>query len=135
MRELDNMNTSDFVYTASIKLNELRHCKAQTDFPKVADLSITSRNFNSYSDCASSVKNFMGDVLDNVNAGDGDKYVISIEANPAYSGVETKSGEWHSGELARLWLFDAAQEDSVSIYAVGQARVYMVPREPDQYIN
>lgn len=137
MKEVANMNSSDFAYTATIKLNELRKCSVTEDFPRVADLAVQSRHFNNYFDCASSMKSFMGDVLDKVNAEAlaGDQYVVTTEVNPVYSGVDTKSTDWIQGELARLWLFDSKQEESVSIYAVGQARVFLIPREPGKYVN
>ena len=131
------MDVSDFAYTATIKLNELRKCSVTENFPHVADLAVQSRHFNNYHDCAASVKNFMADVLDKVNAEAvaEDRYMVTTEVNPVYSGVDTKSTDWIKGELARLWLFDAKQEESVSIYAIGQARVFLIAREPGKYVN
>jgi len=126
-----DMNNSNFAYTATIKLSAIEKCKVQTEFPGVADLAISSRNFSNYFDCSNSVKSFMDSVVTKVNCDmpDDHKYMITTEVNPVYSGVDTKSKDWGNGELARLWMFATAQEEADTIAAVGQARVFMLSRD------
>lgn len=125
------MNNSNFAYTATIKLNAIEKCKVQKEFPGVADLAISSRNFSDYFDCSNSVKSFMDSVVTKVNRdmAEDHKYMITTEVNPTYSGVDTKSKDWGEGELARLWMFAAAQEEEDTISAVGQARVFMTSKD------
>jgi len=127
-----DMNNSSFAYTATIKLNEIAKCKVQKEFPGVSDLAISSRNFPNYYDCSNSVRNFMNSVAAKVNSDlpEDHHYVITTEVNPVYSGVDTKSKDWGDGELARVWMFTAEQEEANQIQAVGQARVFMFTREP-----
>jgi hypothetical protein len=129
-----DMNNSNFAYTATIKLNEIEKCKVQSEFPGVSDLAISSRNFQNYFDCSNSVKRFMESVATKVNSEmpEDHKYVITTEVNPVYSGVDTKSKDWDQGELARVWMFTAAQEESNTIHAVGQARVFVIARAAPQ---
>lgn len=136
MEQID-MNNSDFAYTATIKLAAIRKCKIQKDFPGVADLAISSRNFTNYFDCSNSVKSFMGSVVTTVNRDmkPDSQYMVTTEVNPVYSGVDTKSKDWGNGELARLWMFDTQQEEADTIEAVGQARVFMINREAAAPLN
>lgn len=132
--DLDNSN---FAYTATIKLGELPKCKAQADFPGVADLAINSRNFSNYFDCATSVKNYMDEVVKTINLDmvDENQFMVLTEVNPEYSGFDTKSKDWSSAELARLWMFDHKHEEDKSIQAVALARVFMIPREPAKHLH
>jgi hypothetical protein len=125
------MNNSNFAYTATIKLNAIEKCKVQKQFPGVADLAVSSRNFPNYFDCSNSVKSFMESVATKVNKDmkANHKYMITTEVNPVYSGLDTKSKDWGNGELARLWMFAAAQETEETIHAVGQARVFMLAKD------
>lgn len=136
MGDID-MNNSHFAYTATIKLQELPKCSIQTEFPGVCDLAINSRNFDSYFDCSNSVKRFMDNIVENVNHDmtEEQQYMITTEVNPVYSGVDTKSKEWGSGELARLWMFGISDEEQTTIHAVGQARVFMMAREPQKDLH
>ena len=129
-----DIHNSSFAYTATIKLNDIEKCKIQKDFPGVADLAVSSRNFENYFDCSTSVKSFMDNVASKVNSDmqDSQKYVITTEVNPEYSGVDTKSKDWGSGELARIWMFTSAQEEENTIHAVGQARVFAISRDATQ---
>lgn len=126
-----DMNNSNFAYTATIKLNVIEKCKVQKQFPGVADLAVSSRNFPNYFDCSNSVKSFMESVATKVNKDmkANHKYMITTEVNPVYSGLDTKSKDWGNGELARLWMFAAAQETEETIHAVGQARVFMLAKD------
>lgn len=126
------MNNSNFAYTATIKLNHIEKCKVQKDFPGISDLAVNSRNFSNYFDCSNSVRSFMNSVMSTVNKDmpEDHKYMLTTEVNPVYSGVDTKSKEWGTGELARIWLFATSQEEKETIEAVGQARVFMVSRAP-----
>lgn len=74
----------------------------------------------------------MNSVMSTVNKDmpEDHKYMLTTEVNPVYSGVDTKSKEWGTGELARIWLFATSQEEKETIEAVGQARVFMVSRAP-----
>ena len=74
----------------------------------------------------------MESVVEKVNKDmkDDHQYMITTEVNPLYSGVDTKSKDWVEGELARLWMFAAAQEEQNTIQAVGRAQVFMLNREP-----
>lgn len=125
------MKNSSFAYTATIKLGDIERCGVQSDFPGVSDLAVSSRNFTDYFDCSNSVKSFMTSVAERVNAEmpEDRQYVITTEVNPVYSNVDTKSKDWGTGELARVWMFTAQQEEADTIVAVGQARVFMVARE------
>ena len=136
MMEL-NMDNSNFAYTATIKLDELPKCGAQTDFPGVADLAVNSRNFQNFHDCSNSVKKFMDNVVERVNDDmpDDGKYIVLTEVNPTYSGVDTKSKDWTAGELARLWMFPQNQEEENTIQAVGQARVFKLANQPAKHLN
>jgi len=127
-----SLNKSDFVYTATIKVADLHDCKTKSEFPGITDISINSRTFANYFDCSNSVRSFMDNVVNKVNSElpKGHQYMITSEVNPIYTGIESKSKEWVAGELARMWMFEVAQEDAVSIQAVGQARVYMMPKGP-----
>lgn len=131
------MNNSTFAYTATIKLDEIVPCGVQKEFPGVTDLAVNSRNFGNYFDCSNSVKMFMDSVVSTVNVEleEAERYMITTEVNPVYSGVDTKSKDWGSGELARLWMFASTQEESTTIHAVGQARVFMLSRDPAKYLN
>lgn len=126
-----NMDNSNFAYTATIKLNGLPKCKTQADFPGIADIAVNSRTFANYFDCSNSVKKFMDSIVGIVNNDmpKDHKYMITIEVNPFYSKVDTKSKNWTLGELARLWMFESAEEESSAIHAVGQARVFALERE------
>ena len=132
-----SMNSSDFAYTATIKLDNIPACKAHADFPGVADLAVNSRNFTNYFDCSNSVKNFMTGVVSSINEdlAEEDQFGITIEVNPVYSGVDTKSKDWGTGELARLWMFENRQAEENTIAAVGQARVFMMSRGPGAVLN
>lgn len=130
MGDLD-MNNSSFAYTATIKLNEIEKCKIQKKFPGISDLAISSRNFPNYTDCSNSVKSFMTSVAAKINSEmpADHQYTLTTEVNPIYSGVDTKSKDWDTGELARVWLFTAEQEEENTILAVGQARVFVVSKQ------
>ena len=124
------MNNSFFAYTATIKLAEIEKCKVQKEFPGVSDLAVSSRNFPNYFDCSNSVKRFMENVAAKINSEmkPENQYVITTEVNPLYSNIDTKSKDWGTGELARVWMFAARQEEEETIHAVGQARVFMSPK-------
>ena len=132
-----DMDSSNFAYTATIKLDEIPKCQAHDDFPGVADLAVNSRNFANYFDCSNSVKEFMSSVVVSINLdlSKDDQFVLTTEVNPVYSGVDTKSKDWGEGELARLWMFENKQVEANTIRAVGQARVFMMSREPTTTVN
>jgi len=132
-----DLDHSNFAYTATIKLSELPKCKTQEDFPGVADLAVNSRNFSNYFDCTNSVKNYMDEVVKTINLdmANDHQFMIQTEVNPEYSGVDTKSKDWSTSELARLWVFEADQAEDKMIMAVGQARVFMIPREPSNNLH
>jgi hypothetical protein len=127
-----SLNKSDFLYTATIKIADLRNCKTKSEFPGITDISINSRTFANYFDCSNSVRAFMDNVVTNLNTElpRDHQYLIPSDANEIYTGIDSKSKEWSVGELARIWMFEVAQEDAVTIQAVGQARVYMMPKGP-----
>lgn len=132
-----DMNNSEFAYSVTIKLNELPPCELQEDFPGTADLAVNSRNFSNYFDCSNSVRKFMDEIVENINDGrpEEEHFMVTAEVNPIYSGVDTKSKDWLMGELARLWMFEKRQEDSNTIQAAGQARVFMTAREPQKDLH
>lgn len=129
-----DINNSNFAYTATIKLADIDKCKVQKEFPGVSDLAVSSRNFENYFDCSNSVKSFMESVAAkiNVDMAKDNQYTITTEVNPVFSGVDTKSKDWTEGELARVWMFTAAQEEETTIHAVGQARVFAFDKIPLQ---
>ncbi|WP_407303479.1 hypothetical protein [Acinetobacter sp.] len=132
-----SMNKSDFSYTATLKVRDLSNCAIRRKFPGVSDLTINSRTFANYFDCSNSVRALMNNIAEQVNTelAEADHMMVMSEVNPIYTGVDSKSKEWGTGELARIWMFDAAQEESASIHAVAQARVFMKAREPDINLN
>ena len=128
---------SNFIYNATIKLNELPKCKAQIAFPRMTDVAVNSRSFSTYVECVNSAKGLMDDVVADVNAQNKkQKFVVSAEVNPVHSGQTTRSRDWGPDELARLWIFDKKQEGKPNIHAVGQARIFMTEKtEPVTLLN
>lgn len=133
-----DLTEASFAYHATLKLKELPTCKAQDAFPGVTDLAVNSRLFNDYTECVSSVKELMDDVMKDVNSKTkrGHKYTVSSEVNPTHSGVETRSKDWAPNEVARLWIFEKKQLKQQNIYAVGQASIFALAKlEPSHTLN
>lgn len=124
-----NINTSNFAYNATIKLNELPRATAQAIFPSVHDVSMNSRDFSSYAECVDSAKQLMEDIVKDVNTQvNREQFTVSTEINPIHTGVSTRSRDWEEGEISRFWIFDKKQEGGTRIHAVGQARIFAVDR-------
>jgi len=123
-----DLKNSSFAYSATIKLSELQGGTAQVNFPGVSDVAVNSRSFDSYVECVTSAKSFMEDVVKDVNEAGEIKLTVSAEVNPLHSGIDTRSKDWGSDEMARLWIFDKAQEGARAIHALGQARIFALSR-------
>lgn len=123
-----DVNSSSFAYSATIKLNELPGGTAQVNFPGVTDVAVNSRTFGSYVECVTSAKSFMEDVVKDVNEHGAIKLTVSAEVNPLHSGADTRSKDWQPDEMARLWIFDKAQEGARAIHALGQARIFALQK-------
>lgn len=127
-----NLDNSNFGYNASLKLDHIPPCAIHKEFPGVADFAVTSRTFSNYFDCSNSAREFVANVVDSFNKELDESNVLTttIEVNPQYSGVDTKSKDWSNGELARFWIHELSQAENTTIVAVGQVRVFMLSREP-----
>lgn len=123
-----NIKDSDFVYTATLKLADLPECEARSTFPAVTDLAVNSRTFSTYVECVTSAKNFMEDIVKDINKAETIKLTVAAEINPVVSGVETRSKDWSSEEIARLWIFDKDLTGTRNIYALGQARIFALEK-------
>lgn len=126
-----DINSSNFSYTATLKLADLPSCPIQKKFPAVTDLAVNSRTFSTYVECVNSAKNFMEEVVKDINESQETQLTVAAEINPLVSGVETRSKDWSGEELARLWIFEKVLEGTKNIYAMGQARIFALEK-PDQ---
>jgi len=95
--------------------------------PGVTDINITSRRFSDYSECVTSCRQLMDDLLVRVNATSQVRYKVGAEVNPLHTGQETLSKDWLKDEVSRLWLYEADMEKTGHIEAIGQARVFNHP--------
>jgi hypothetical protein len=123
-----NLQISNFSYCATIKLSELPTCASKLAFPTVSDISLNSRAFGSYTECISSARRLMDDIAADINAHSSLQFMVSSEANPLHTGVETRSRDWAEDELSRLWLFSKIEAEARNIHATGKVSVFMVPR-------
>lgn len=121
-----DITTSNFVYSATIKLCELPHCKAQADFPGITDVAFNSRCFNNYVECVDSATALVNDLVKSANSQNVRQLTVSVEANPIHTGKESASTDWREDELTRFWIFDKRLEGNTFIHAVGQAQIFMV---------
>jgi len=124
----------DFAYNATIKISEVGASKALALFPGVTDVSLNSRTFSTYVECANSVKHLMEDVA-RAASNETIEFAVTSEINPAHTGVETRSKDWADDEVARLWLFDKSFEGKLAIHAVGQARIFAMDKIDSVTIN
>lgn len=125
-----DLNKSDFAYNATIKLTELPASKASSAFPGITDLAVNSRHFSTYLECVTSVSNLMKDVVDDANVRQAEvELTLTTEVNPEHSGIEVRSKDWATDELARIWIFDKKDEGKNSIRALGQARIFAMARQ------
>jgi hypothetical protein len=116
------MKDTEFFYTLTLKLHEMKGTRTSQSFPSVNDLTANSRAFNDYIECVSSVKYLIEGVLRGQT-----NFTINTEVNPAHTGIETRSKDWASNEFARLWLVPSSEVGKQSIRAVGQARIFGQP--------
>ena len=70
----------------------------------------------------------MDDVARSANSENTIQLMVTAEVNPVHSGIDTRSRDWGSDELARMWIFDKTQEGSRSIHALGQARIFALQK-------
>lgn len=117
-----------FTYTATVKLiHENKQIEMfGSRYPGVADMVVSSREFNNYNDCLISCTSFINDLHDMIKAmGLSKTFRVSSETNPALNGGKaTLSGDWSNIEISRLWLFDVATEGTGKISAAAQARIF-----------
>lgn len=129
------LDESAFIYNATLKLAELPRTTARAVFPGVADISVNSRSFSTYSECVNSAKVLIDDIVKDVNAQAGVQFTVSAEVNPTYTGVPTRSNDWVRGEVSRFWIFDEQQVGAQQIHAVGQARIFSVGKAKPKFLD
>lgn len=116
------MKDTEFFYTITLKLQELKGTRTSQSFPSISDLTANSRAFSDYTECVSSVKHLIEGVLCGQTG-----FTINTEVNPIHTGIDTRTKDWASNEFARLWLVPTSEVGKRNIRAVGQARIFGQP--------
>lgn len=114
-----------FTYTANLKLKvEDPPLEALQDkLPGITDLIFKSREFSDYTECVQSCKKLLDDFTKRASAPPG-ALQIGTEINPKVSGEPTISKDWSPTEIARLWVIDKTTEQTTTIFALAQARIF-----------
>lgn len=128
--------TSAFYFSVVVHLKseDLGIELLQDIYPGISTFSCTSRNFQSYIECAASCKKLMDNFLVAINASN-DSFMLGSELNPEHTGKETVSSGWAQQELARIWIYRKDSLEKQSILAAAQARVFMQLAETTVSIN
>lgn len=124
MLDAETIKNSEFMYSATLNLSLMPHCRAKSTFPGVTDLAVNSRSFKAYIECVESAKALMQDIARDANNETGSTLSVTAEVNELFTGFEAKSKDWSPSEVARIWIISQADEENDVIRALGQARIF-----------
>lgn len=130
-----DLKDSHFKYSATIKNDQNIEISALSLFPKMHEISLQSRTFQTYSEAVKSCKGLMEDLMRDINLGfKEDRFKVAAEVNPKYSGTQTLSKDWDDVEVARFWVYNKAMEGKGQISAVGKSSIVGIPKLPSEFI-
>lgn len=122
-----DLKAANFRYTFISKSELNRRFEIAELFPNISEMSLVSKLFSDYTQCAVSCKGLLEDVMSAFSS-EGTQYKLASETNPKFSGQPTVSVDWDEHELARFWVFDKAQEKKgAKISAVARASILAEP--------
>ena len=103
-------------------------------FPSMREISITSRDFDSYAECTRSSRGMLEDLLRLMDAS-CETFKIGAEVNPIISGTQTLSKDWAEDEVSRFWLYDKSMEGTGAIVAVSCSKIFTTGTRSATSIN
>lgn len=121
-------------YAMNIKLSQVGKTPANSVFPSVEDMVLSSKVFEEFDKAVQSANELVAEVTATLNTSVAiDKYKVISEINPKFSGKETISKDWANNEVAKLWIIDKIRQEANSpgpIFAVALAQLIEVPGDP-----
>lgn len=105
-----------------------------TLFPSMREISITSRDFDSYAECVRSSRGMLEDLLRLIDE-EGLTFKVGAEVNPIISGTQTISKDWERDEISRFWLYDKSMEGTGTIVAISCSKIFTTGTKSATHIN
>lgn len=120
----------DFMHITVVKNEQDIDTPGLVLFPAASEISFTSKIFNDYVSCIRSCKSLIEDMTRDFNNQDTDeRFKISAEVNPRWSGIETVSTSWEETEVAKFWVYDQTNKKEGVISAVCRSQIFAVPKD------